>query len=112
MREKLSAHAHDMWSGWIQYMFSKSTINQDGTMTIPTWAVKRWTRQADTDYSDLPEEEKESDRKEADRLLKIINAPNKPLKNDVRKLTERCRDCKDEFGHTDNCIECPHAPAV
>ena len=82
MEEILAAHAHDMWSGWIQYMFSKSTINRDGTMTIPKWAVVRWTRQADTNYQNLSETEKETDRKEARGILKIINAPNKAINTD------------------------------
>ena len=77
MRELLAAHAHSMWSGWMQYMFSKSTINKDGTMTIPIWAMSRWTRQADTNYADLPEKEKESDRKEADGILKIVSEAQK-----------------------------------
>lgn len=74
MKEKLAALAHDQWAGWIRYMFSKATINKDGTITIPAWAVERWTRQADTLYSELSEEEKISDQREADRVLSIINA--------------------------------------
>ena len=56
----------------MQYLFSKSTINSDGSMTIPKWAVDRWTRQANTAYKDLPEGEGKSDLKEADRILVII----------------------------------------
>ena len=70
--ESLSAYAHDAWSGWMKYMFEKSVLNSDGTLTIPKWAVERWSRQMNTLYSDLPEEEKESDRDEADRMLSII----------------------------------------
>lgn len=70
-REVLAAHAHFMWSGWMRYLFSKSDANESGTMTIPVWAVNRWKRQADTDYADLPEIEKESDREEADGILKL-----------------------------------------
>jgi len=29
---------------------------------------------------------------------------------DGRKLSEHCQDCKEEFGHPDNCIGCDHAP--
>jgi len=28
------------------------------------------------------------------------------------KLSKFCQDCKDEFGHPDNCIGCDHAPAI
>ena len=85
MREALAAYAHDMWSGWMQYLFNKSTINKDGTMTIPAWAVSRWTRQVDTNYADLSEEEKESDRKEADGIINIIQSLNKPSHRDPKK---------------------------
>jgi len=71
-REKLAAYAHDAWSGWMKYLFEKSILNNDGSVTIPEWAVERWTRQMDTDYSELPESEKVSDRKEADEMLSIM----------------------------------------
>ncbi len=71
-REKLAAYAHEAWAGWMKYIFEKSTKNADGTVTIPSWAVSRWKRQADTLYADLPDAEKKSDLVEADRILNII----------------------------------------
>ena len=44
VRESLSEYAHEAWSGWVKYMFSKMTLNDDGTATMPKWAVERWTR--------------------------------------------------------------------
>jgi len=73
IREKLANYAHHAWSGWMIYLFSKSTVNSDNSVTIPPGLVQRWMRQMKTDYSDLPEHEKESDRKEADSILEIIN---------------------------------------
>ena len=72
-REKLAALSHKQWSGWMRYLFSKCPANSDGTVTIPTWAVDRWWRQMKTPYASLAEEEKESDRAEADRMLAVIN---------------------------------------
>lgn len=71
-RETLAEYAHDAWSGWMKYLFEKSTKNADGTVTIPQWAVERWERQMNTPYSELPETEKASDRKEADEMLAIM----------------------------------------
>lgn len=71
-REALAAYAHDAWSGWMRYMWSKATANADGTITLPLWAVERWQRQMTTAYADLPESEKASDRKEADQMLAIV----------------------------------------
>ena len=72
VREQLADYAHDAWSGWMKYLFSKCHVNQDGSVTVPAWAVERWTRQMNTPYAELPEGEKESDRKEADRMLRIV----------------------------------------
>lgn len=73
IREKLAVYAHVSWSGWMEYLFKKSTLNPDGTVTIPVWAVERWKRQVETPYSELHDSEKESDRKEADCILQIVN---------------------------------------
>ncbi|HDR3523998.1 TPA: hypothetical protein QCN93_004711 [Bacillus pacificus] len=72
LKEDLSNLAHEQWSGWMEYLFSKSVKNEDGTVIIPKWAVDRWERQVNTSYKDLSEEEKDSDRKEADKFLKVI----------------------------------------
>ena len=71
LKEPLAEYAHDAWAGWMKYLFSKSIINDDGTCTIPKWAVDRWQRQIITHYLDLPGSEKESDRKEAETILDI-----------------------------------------
>ncbi len=68
-REALAEYAHAAWSGWMHYLFSKC----DGSV-IPPWAVERWKRQAATAYPDLPEEEKDSDRAEADKILQHFTA--------------------------------------
>lgn len=64
--EKLSDLEHERWSGWMKYMFR-------------VWApekVEMWKRKMNTSYKDLKEDdqrsEKESDRVEARRSLKII----------------------------------------
>jgi hypothetical protein len=67
--ERLANYAHDAWRGWMIYLFQKSEGNSDGTVTIPKWAVDRWTRQCETNYKDLPDDEKQSDRLEAKKIL-------------------------------------------
>lgn len=73
IRELLAAYSHDAaWSGWMRYMIGKGTLNDDGTWTMPAWAVERWMRQMNTPYAELSEQEKNSDREEADNMLAII----------------------------------------
>jgi hypothetical protein len=71
-RERLAQYAHAAWSGWMEYLFSKSEQNADGSVTIPAWAVERWRRQAGTPYAELPATEQASDLAEADRMLAIV----------------------------------------
>ena len=78
-REKLADYAHEAWSGWMRYMFSKcgwqhqaSTAGPLESAVIPHELVERWQRQMSTSYAYLPEAEKKSDRDEADKMLAII----------------------------------------
>lgn len=72
VREKTAALCHEQWSGWMKYLFSKSTENEDGSVTIPKELVERWKRQTAMPYMGLSGREKDSDRKEADKFLKLL----------------------------------------
>lgn len=72
LREKLADQEHERWSSWMIYMFSKGKLNNDGTWTMPEWAVERWSKQAGMKYGGLSEKEKDSDRKEADETIALI----------------------------------------
>ncbi len=72
LRERLAELCHDQWSKWERYMFSMGTFNDDGTWTMPAWAVERWMRQMNTPYLDLSESEKEGDRRQADRFITLL----------------------------------------
>lgn len=71
-RENLAEYAHEAWSGWMRYMFSKSREDPYGDVTIPRQLAQRWRRQMKTSYAELPEDEKGSDRDEADKMLAIV----------------------------------------
>jgi hypothetical protein len=66
LRESLAEYAHEAWSGWMKYMLPRLSLNSDNVDTL------RWRRQMLMEYRFLSEDEKESDRKEADRILSII----------------------------------------
>ena len=72
LREKLADQEHDRWSRWMAYQFSKGEFNEDGSWTMPAGLVKRWQRQMTTSYNDLSETEKDSDRKEADATILLL----------------------------------------
>jgi hypothetical protein len=72
LREKIAELCHDQWSGWMCYLFRFGTTNDDGTFTMDAEKVARWRRQASMRYDELPEFEKDSDRKEADKFLRLM----------------------------------------
>ncbi len=74
LREKLAANQHEIWASWMEYLFSVSASNNDGTCMIPANKVARWVRQMNTPYSELTEDEKESDREQADKVLETLKS--------------------------------------
>lgn len=76
---------HDRWARWQKHMFSKGTVNKDGSLTIPAGLVERWFRQIDTKYQDLSEEEKESDRKETRAYLPIVSQVEARAREEARR---------------------------
>jgi hypothetical protein len=72
--ENLAAYAHAAWSGWMRYLFSRTKLNSGYGTEIPYEWVDRWQRQMHTPYAELREDEKESDRKEARRMLAIVKS--------------------------------------
>lgn len=71
LMEELSSQEHKGWSSWMEHLFSKCVI-KNGETTIPFEFVERWKRQIKTNYFDLSEEEKESDRNEVRKFLSIM----------------------------------------
>lgn len=72
--EALADYAHEAWSGWMKYLFSRCTgPTDDGGLVIPRESVDRWLRQSNTPYSELPWNEQESDREEARKMLEVID---------------------------------------
>jgi hypothetical protein len=78
LMEKLAEIEHTRWSKWQDYFFSKCEMHnlEDGyiTMRLQADLYERWRRQIETDYKDLSETEKESDRREVRSYLPLITS--------------------------------------
>ncbi len=72
VREKLAAVQHEIWSHSIQSLFSVGAYNPDGSYTIPREEVERWQLQMKAQYKDFTEDEKNSDREQADLVLDAL----------------------------------------
>ena len=42
IREAFAELCHSQWSGWMDYLFSKGEMTEDGRWIMPAWAVERW----------------------------------------------------------------------
>lgn len=78
--ESLSEKQHEIWAGWMKYVFTQcieETNRFDGSETgnliIPKSKVKRWKRQIHTEYRNLSEKEKQSDREQVYKFQHLIN---------------------------------------
>ena len=91
LREKMAAQAHVSWSGWMEYLFKQCSAAGFGGLLIPKESVVRWNRQCTTPYADLPENEKKSDRVEADRYLAIVATPRRMTPAEVQAHFEWAR---------------------
>jgi hypothetical protein len=71
--EKFATMEHERWAKWQKYMHSKMVEEEKfeegkhfktGNYVLPKALFERWERQIATPYSELSEEEKQSDRDE------------------------------------------------
>lgn len=73
LREKLAEQCHAQWVHWMKYLFTRGVFHKDGSFTINATSTDRWLTQNACYYHELSEQEKDSDRKEADKFLRIVN---------------------------------------
>lgn len=94
---------HERWAKWQKYLHSRLYPLGDSNLSVnshlkvlPTELYTRWERQINTQYSELSEQEKESDRKEVKAYLSMMkeiveSAEKKATEEAVRKCVEVCR---------------------
>ena len=74
--EVLADCEHASWARWHKYVGECADGLPNGPWTLAFYHVNHWNRQANTDYADLSEQEKESDRKEVQLALDAIREAN------------------------------------
>jgi len=96
IKEKLADIEHQRWADWQEYMFDCAMIKSgDDNLNIRTFAwkterVEGWNRQIETDYADLSEEEKQSDRNQVDRYWPLIE---KLLTEQSEQIWKEAMEC-------------------
>lgn len=101
LEKSLAAYAHEAWSGWMKYLFLKGHKDENGNFVILKDSVDRWTRQMNTHFKDLPEDEQLSDFDEASKILDIVDLNSEDVisrkrlkdieENNRRYLAQRAR---------------------
>ena len=72
IRELVAEVSHEIWSHWMKYLFSRCEDDDLGIVIMHEDA-RHWDRQRKMPYEELTEREKDSDREQADKIIKIIN---------------------------------------
>ena len=83
-KEELSSLVHEIWANWMKYIFDNCDYGlsmvmaamKNGTPVIPYDLAERWTRQINTDYKDLSDDEKKSDQDIAEKILNLLEKYN------------------------------------
>ena len=95
LREALASEIHDIWVHWMTYLLSCGTRLPTGELLINASAVERWKRQMVTQYGVLTEREKESDRDQADKIMKAcalwVDGQLHPIESQVTEPADHTR---------------------
>lgn len=88
--ETLADIEHQRWSNWQKYLHSKCKRDKNDNLIIPANYVKNLEKLIKTNYKDLTEKEKNSDREEVKVFLDILKNNGYILlnmnKKDIDKL--------------------------
>lgn len=61
-REAVAGQLHDIWATWAEHFIGNITLDN----------LLRWKKQAQLEYAELTEEEKEKDRELADKIMNTV----------------------------------------
>ena len=70
--DRLAAIERERWAHWQQYLHGQCQRTDNGSLVIPVELAKRWSAQIETPYAQLSEAERESDREQVRRYLRLI----------------------------------------
>lgn len=72
--DDLAAIEHQRWAHWQAYVHTQCEPQDDGSLKIPAELARRWSRQIRTEFIDLTEAEKQSDREQVLNYLPTISS--------------------------------------
>lgn len=102
LREKLAELEHQRWSSWQKWCHE--VLRRECPSEALEKVLARWDRQIATDYKDLSEKEKDSDRAEADKTIGLLMNFGKPPVYKLDVNTSKCNLCVHKGSL--QCAEC------
>lgn len=102
--EIVAAECHKQWSGWTEHLLSKHNELPSGNLVLGAEWKHRWMKQVNTPYAELSGDEKDSDRREARKILAALAAL--PL---ASPKEPKCKLCMGDgwFRDNDVIVVCP-----
>lgn len=70
--DQLAAIEHRRWAHWQRYVHEQCERRADWSLVIPAALVERWETQIEMSYTDLTEQEKDSDREQVRKYLPTV----------------------------------------
>ncbi len=70
--ERLAEYAHDAYSSYMAYFLKRLDQDDDGNLIIPKSYAQNLRTLIATGYNELPEDDKQGDREEAEKMLEIV----------------------------------------
>jgi hypothetical protein len=87
LKERLAEFMHKSWVSWMAHMFTNCNWENDGSVTVPDFVVRKWSKSMELLYEQLPESEKDVNKEEADQIIDILSY-----------ASPHCEDCGKEIG--------------
>lgn len=98
--EYLADLEHERWSNWQAYVHNLCIKNEDGSLTIPKKYVDHWNWEIALKYKDLPDNIKESDRKEVYKIMFLFDHmfnENKTLQKTLQNSEKNAENLQREL---------------
>ena len=105
--EYLANLEHKRWSNW-QSLHDLCIKNEDGSLTIPKKYVDHWNWEIALKYKDLPDNIKESDRKEVYKIMFLFDHmfnENKTLQKTLQNSEKNAENLQRELKQKDKVIK-------
>lgn len=105
--EYLADLEHERWSNWQAYVHNLCIKNEDGSLTIPKKYVDHWNWEIALKYKDLPDNIKESDRKEVYKIMFLFDHmfnENKTLQKTLQNSEKNAENLQRELNQRDKVI--------